>query len=115
MLDKISISDHSLVKKVEPVESVSRTKEVLADNQEPFRHQEQLKEKLEKMIDAMNEGLKASNKHVTYKFHEELNEYYAAIVDDSTNEVIKEIPPKKLLDFYAAMAHYNGLLVDKKG
>ena len=32
-----------------------------------------------------------------FEFHEELNEYYVTIVDNTSNEVIKEIPPKKCL------------------
>ena len=36
------------------------------------------------------------------------------VVDDKTHEVIKEIPSKKLLDTYASMMEFVGLLVDKK-
>nr|WP_311284931.1 flagellar protein FlaG [Rossellomorea marisflavi] len=36
------------------------------------------------------------------------------IVDDLTQEVVKEIPAKKFLDMHADMAEFMGLLVDKK-
>jgi flagellar protein FlaG len=62
----------------------------------------------------MNDFLKASNTQLVFKFHDELKEYYVAIVDETTNNVVKEIPPKKLLDIYAAMKEYLGVLVDKK-
>jgi len=49
-----------------------------------------------------------------FVLHEELNEYYVQVVDNDNNEVLREIPPKKLLDLYAAMAEYLGLLVDRR-
>ncbi|MGM9923421.1 MAG: flagellar protein FlaG [Bacillus sp. (in: firmicutes)] len=55
-----------------------------------------------------------ANTHLKFEFHDELQEYYVAIVDDDTQEVVKEIPPKKLLDLYAAMAGTLGVAVDWK-
>ena len=62
----------------------------------------------------MNDFLKPSNTHLKFEFHDELEEYYVTMVDDVTQEVIREIPSKKLLDMYAAMTEYLGILVDKK-
>ncbi|CAM4136642.1 flagellar protein FlaG [Lederbergia lenta] len=73
------------------------------------------KEQVEKIVGGMNDFLKASpHSNLKFEFHEELNEYYVTIVDDITNEVIKEIPPKKMLDMFAAMTEFLGLMVDKK-
>ena len=47
-------------------------------------------------------------------FHEKLNEYYVTVIDPQTDEIIREIPPKKMLDMYAAMADYIGILIDEK-
>ncbi|WP_121663628.1 flagellar protein FlaG [Metabacillus litoralis] len=72
------------------------------------------KEDLEKKVSSMNDFVKASNTHLKFELHEELNEYYVTIVDDLSNEIIKEIPSKRLLDIYAAMTDFLGLVVDKK-
>jgi flagellar protein FlaG len=69
---------------------------------------------LQQKIDGLNDFLKVSNSHLKFSLHEELNEYYVTIVDELTNEVIKEIPPKKLLDMYATMKETIGLFIDKK-
>ncbi|OLS39028.1 hypothetical protein BTR22_05135 [Alkalihalophilus pseudofirmus] len=69
---------------------------------------------IQQKIDGFNDFLKVSNSHLKFSLHEELNEYYVAIVDELTNEVIKEIPPKKLLDMYATMKETIGLFIDKK-
>ncbi|MBP3950033.1 flagellar protein FlaG [Bacillus suaedae] len=69
---------------------------------------------LDKKVDAFNQFLKVTNTNLKFNLHEELNEYYVTIVDQNTNEVVKEIPPKKLLDMYAAMKETLGLFIDKK-
>jgi flagellar protein FlaG len=119
MLDKITIANNlsadSQLKPVEKVESVPQTKDVTPGKQEQHQHQgQQSREKTEKVIASMNDFLKASNSHLKFEFHDDLQEYYVTLVDDKTNEVIREIPSKKLLDMYAAMTEYVGLLVDKK-
>jgi flagellar protein FlaG len=72
------------------------------------------KEKMQDVVQGMNEFLNASNTHLKFEFHDKLQEYYVTIVDEQTKEVVREIPAKKLLDMYAAMTEFVGLMVDKK-
>jgi flagellar protein FlaG len=72
------------------------------------------KEKVEDVVQGMNEFLHASNTHLKFEFHDKLQEYYVTIVDEQTKEVVREIPVKKILDMYAAMTEFVGLMVDKK-
>jgi flagellar protein FlaG len=72
------------------------------------------KEKVEEIIASMNKFMENSPTSLKFEFHEKLNEYYVKIIDDKTKEVVREIPPKKMLDFYAAMTEFLGLMVDKK-
>ncbi|APH03586.1 flagellar protein FlaG [Bacillus weihaiensis] len=72
------------------------------------------KDQLEKVIKSINDFLESSSTHLQFKLHEELNEYYVTVVDNQTNEVVREIPSKKVLDVYAAMTEFIGLIVDKK-
>lgn len=73
------------------------------------------KEQVEKVVSSMNDFLKASpNTHLKFEYHDQLNEYYVTIVDENTNEIVREIPPKKMLDMFAAMTEFIGLMVDKK-
>jgi len=72
------------------------------------------KDQLEHIIKGMNEFLQPSQTALKFELHDELKEYYVQIVDERTKEVIREIPPKKLLDMYAAMMEFVGLIVDKK-
>ncbi|TRY39185.1 flagellar protein FlaG [Geobacillus sp. LEMMJ02] len=74
-----------------------------------FSHDE-----LENVVNGLNELLQPSHTSIRFELHKELNEYYVQVIDEKTHEVIREIPPKKLLDTYAAMMEFVGLLVDRK-
>jgi|SRR5699024_2420816 len=65
-------------------------------------------------VDNVNDFLEPVSTNLKFVFHEDLNDYYVTVVDPLTNEVIREIPPRKMLDMYVAMAEYMGLLVDEK-
>ncbi len=109
------------VNRVTPPISFQLTNErnLLTEQLEASEQQEGLsvhpgKEDIEKMISGVNQFLTPSHTSAKFVLHEKLNDYYVQIVDDRTQEVIKEIPPKKFLDMYAAMLDFMGLLVDKK-
>lgn len=72
------------------------------------------KEKIEEMVKTFNDFLTPSHTDLKFEFHEKLNEYYVTIVNSSTKEVVKEIPPRKMLDMYVAIAERIGLIVDQK-
>lgn len=70
--------------------------------------------KAQTITESMNQFLQSADSHLKFIFHEELSEYYVTIVDSTTDEVIREIPSKKLMDVHAAMKEFVGLLVDHK-
>ncbi len=113
MLERISNSYSPLTNKTDKLEALTaRNNEQLAQHErQPLK---QSKDNIEKVVKSINDFLKPSNSHLKFEFHEELKEYYVTIVDDTTKEVLKEIPSKKLLDMYSSMKEYLGLLVDRK-
>ncbi|WP_175640287.1 flagellar protein FlaG [Metabacillus schmidteae] len=74
----------------------------------------QNEESLKKIVKSLNDFLQPTNTHIKFELHEELNKYYVTVVDNQTNEVIKEIPSKKILDIYSEMKEFMGILFDKK-
>ncbi|HLR15193.1 MAG TPA: flagellar protein FlaG [Bacillota bacterium] len=72
------------------------------------------KKEVEEVVEALNQFTDPMRTSLQFKLHEDLNEYYVTVVDPLTQEVIKEIPQKKMLDMYAAMATYMGILIDEK-
>lgn len=70
---------------------------------------------LDKEIEHLNSRLQStSNSHLQFVLHDKLNEYYVRVVDNVTNEVIKEIPSKKMMDIVASFYERIGIIIDKK-
>lgn len=82
--------------------------------QENVTDQETLKEKLLPAIDTMNEILETTQKSSKFVLHEGLDKYYVRLIDAQTEEVIKEIPPQRLLDAFYEMQKMAGMIVDEK-
>ena len=115
MIDRIGESAVPAITK--PVEA-NETRAVEAEQKpaaEPAEQRVPLKEEeLQKFADQVNTFLQPTQTHVQFEYHEDLQEYYAVIVDNNSDEIIKEIPSEKILDMYAAMTEFMGLFVDKK-
>lgn len=90
------------------------TKIRLSEKEESQGDFEIPKEKVKELEGRMNSLLEGSTTSLKFEFHEKLNEYFVKIIDEKTKEVVREIPSKKMLDFYAAMTEFLGLIVDKK-
>ncbi len=71
-------------------------------------------EKAKKMADSMNKFLETTSTELRFKYHEELETYYVTLINAKTEEVVREIPSKKMMDMYAAMRDLVGFIVDKK-
>src|SRR5690625_2548059 len=72
------------------------------------------KDEVKLAVEKINDFVDPIATNLKFVYHEDLNEYYVTVVNPLTDEVIREIPPKKLLDMYAAMTEYIGLVVDQK-
>lgn len=72
------------------------------------------KSDVETVVNKINEFIEPLRTNLKFQFHEKLNEYYVTVVNPLTDEVIKEIPPKKMLDMYAEMAELMGIMIDQK-
>ncbi|WP_440896333.1 flagellar protein FlaG [Amphibacillus sp. Q70] len=69
---------------------------------------------IEGMAEGLNDFLQPINTSIKFEFHDKLDRYYVKVVNSETKELIREIPPEQMLDMYAAMAEFMGLIVDKK-
>ena len=73
-------------------------------------------EEIEKMIEEANEKIKKKKirTHVELAMHDVLHTTMIKVINDKTDEVIREYPPEKILDAVAKMCEYAGILKDKK-
>ena len=75
------------------------------------------KEKLQHAVESLNEFMEDHMPKPTsskFRFHEGLERYYVQVVDLNTDEVIKEVPPEKLLNAFYEMQKMVGMIVDEK-
>ncbi len=74
-------------------------------------------EELKAATDTINEALKITNYHCQFRIHKESGRLQVKIIDDETNEVIKQIPPESALELSAnikkMLANMVGILVDE--
>lgn len=67
-----------------------------------------------KAIDKVNHTFEMQKRSLRFQIHERTNEVIVKVVDSETEEVIREIPPEKLLDMFANMLELAGLIVDER-
>ncbi|MRH41977.1 flagellar protein FlaG [Aquibacillus halophilus] len=84
------------------------------DSQQKDVANEPNKKEAKTLVESLNKFLEPTYTNLKFEFHEKLEKYYVTVVDPTTKEIIKEIPPKKLLDVYASMAELMGFIVDEK-
>lgn len=103
---------HLFERRIQPAAAVPRQpvkQEQEAEQVYPFS-----KEEILGTVGQLNKTTEALNIGFRFKFHEGADRYMLQIVDIITNEVIKEIPPQKLLDLAASIREMIGLLLDEK-
>ncbi|MFX3617924.1 MAG: flagellar protein FlaG [Sporolactobacillus sp.] len=72
------------------------------------------KNQLDDLVSQANQILTPETTEIHYVLHQESNKYYVQVEDSVTHQVIREIPPKKFMDMYAAIAEKLGLIVNKR-
>lgn len=107
-----SVSDNSIIRE--------RTGEKKQPGQDEVPNGEIQKERvyskaeISKEIEHLNKWLEPKRSHLQFVLHDKLNEYYVQLISDETNEVIREIPSKKLMDIMANFYEKLGFIMDKK-
>ncbi|MEC1305730.1 MULTISPECIES: flagellar protein FlaG [Lysinibacillus] len=94
------------------METISKSKIEKSNN--TGEEQEISKDILQQAVDVVNEFLEINHSSSKFVYHEGLERYYVTIVNRDTDEVVKEIPPKRLLDAFYEMQKMVGMIVDEK-
>ena len=65
-------------------------------------------------IEKANKAILGSFRRFEFSIHEETKEIMVKVIDSETNEVIREIPPEKILDMVARLWEMAGIIVDER-
>lgn len=71
-------------------------------------------EKIKSAISEVNQKIKQTRTQCEFSYHEDTHRIAIKVIDESTKEVIREIPPEKTLDMIAKVMDLAGILVDEK-
>ena len=70
---------------------------------------------LQKAIEQANSVIFNNDNHFEFKIHAGTGRMMVKLVNNETKEIIKEIPPEKILDLVASIWDLIGILVDERG
>ena len=72
------------------------------------------KEELDATVEKANQFLLGLKTQFDFKIHEGTGRTVVRLIDKQTQEVVKEIPPEKMLDVLESIWDSAGILVDRK-
>ncbi len=67
-----------------------------------------------KMIERANKAIVGATCRFEYSIHEATKQIMVKVIDKETDEVIREIPPEKILSMVAKMWEIAGLIIDER-
>ncbi len=91
------------------------TQEKAAPQHTEDTNQNQVNERVvSEAVEKLNKALEGTNRRMEYSVHERTNGIMVKVIDEATGKVIREVPPKKILDMVANMMEMAGLIVDER-
>jgi len=78
------------------------------------REEETISRKIKDAVDKVNQKIVPSKTRCEFSYHEETNRISIKVIDQATEETIKEIPAEETLDMLARIWEFSGLLVDER-
>lgn len=71
-------------------------------------------EELIRVIERANKAIQGRTTTFEYSIHKQTKEILVKVLDKDSGEVIREIPPEKILDMVAKMCEMAGIFIDEK-
>lgn len=65
-------------------------------------------------IEKANKAISGGGRKFEFSIHDKTKEIMVKVIDSETDEVIREIPPEKILDLVAKIWEMVGILVDER-
>lgn len=108
------VSNRDALKKPEKETAGNRlsVKEDQAEKEQNGSGKEDL-QKVERAIVLLNKTMESYNTEVRFTLHEKSGEFMVNVVNSKDSSVIREIPPKRVLDMVAHFKEVLGLIVDR--
>ncbi len=105
------------VQQVENVQNEkTRSERTVTENmsRDTERKLEYTEEDLGKAIEKANQSFKPHNRRLEFESHDRRDRIMVKVIDTTTDEIIREIPPEKIIDMVADMLEMAGILLDER-
>lgn len=70
--------------------------------------------KLKDAVEHVNQSIRHSKTRCEFSYHEETKRVSIKVIDEETDEIIREIPPEETLEMLSKMWELAGIMVDEK-
>ena len=84
--------------------------ETLGKNEE----EQTISTKIKDAVDKVNQKIVPTKTRCEFSYHEDTNRISIKVIDQATEETIKEIPAEETLDMLSKIWEFAGLLVDER-
>ncbi len=82
--------------------------------QEQAENPENASRRLKSAVEHANKSMRHAKTKCEFSYHEETKRVSIKVIDEETEEVIREIPPEETLEMLSKMWELAGLMVDEK-
>lgn len=65
-------------------------------------------------IEKANRAISGANRRFEFSIHDKTKQIMVKVINSDTNELVREIPPEKILDLVARMWEMSGILLDER-
>lgn len=97
-----------------PVEIESSGSNKSSGDKEKGQNEKSTDKQIKDAINKANNTLKAKRTRCEFSYHEEIQRVSIKVVDEDTEEVVREIPPEEALKMVEKMWELAGMLIDEK-
>lgn len=85
-----------------------------AQAQEQAENPENTSRRIKNAVEHANQTMRHAKTKCEFSYHEETKRVSIKVIDEETEEVIREIPPEETLEMLSKMWELAGLMVDEK-
>lgn len=78
-----------------------------------YEESQRVNEEIRRVVDELAKVALSFNRRLDFTIFEETNQVVVRVIDQDTNEVIRQVPPEELLKLHARIREAVALLVDE--
>lgn len=96
------------------VKTTEPAAEQQVQKQEQAGDEENTSRRLKNAVEHANQTMRHAKTKCEFSYHEETKRVSIKVIDEETEEIIREIPPEETLEMLSKMWELAGLMVDEK-